>query len=280
MNVVTCPFPLPLEFPATLLRVMPNDGPDDASTETIAIPDPPPGTAMETARRAWQVAWGASNAVAGYHASVIHHIVDLENRMVREVGALRTDVEKQIRKEIGSLKDEVTRDFMKFRHSLVSALGSVGIHINLTPSGEHAIAQLTQGQPIVRERVASSHDLEEGFAEVGEQIEERFSKLTHDLRVGAPVLQSVPSDRVKELLTQERASIEADQKIMRLELEASQRELAHAQELKRIGDQRQDLVESNARWLRIAFMVAGGVVTVLGGLLIWALTKSPPSLGG
>ena len=281
MNVVTCSFPLPREIPATLLRVMPA-GPDDPNedAEILAIPEPPPGTAAETAKRAWQVAWGASNAVAGYHASVIRHIVELEKRMLREIGTLRSDVETQVQAEIGNLKTSVTRDFISFRHALVSALGSVGIHINLTPSGEHAIAQLTQGDVTIRDRVASSHDLEEGFAEVGEQLEERFAKLSSDLRVGAPALQSVPSNRVRELLDQERARIEADQKIMRLELERSQMELAHAQELKRIGEQKSELSETNARWLRIALMVFGTMLTVLGGLLIWALTKSPPSLGG
>jgi hypothetical protein len=280
MNVITCSFPLPHAFPATLLtQTMPETDSDDESL--IAIPEPPPGTAMETAKRAWQVAWGASNAAAGYHASVLRHILEHERRMLSQVGALRSDVERRIQSDIESLKRDVTKDFGVFRHALVSALGSVGIHINLSPSGEHSVARLTQGDDAAtRDRIASSHDLEEGLAEVGEKIDERFADLARELRPGSPVLQPVPSERVKELLTQERARVDADNKIMRLEMERSQMELAHAQELKRLGDQKAELAEANSRWLRIAFLVAGGVVTVLGGLLIWVMTKSPPSLGG
>jgi|GEM_PF-3272278 len=278
MNV-TCSFPLPHDFPATLLPPTMHETDDDESL--IAIPEPPPGTAMETAKRAWQVAWGASNAAAGYHASVIRHILEHERRMLAQVGVLRGEVEQRIQNDIASLKRDVTKDFGVFRHALVSALGSVGIHINLSPSGEHSVARLTQGDDAeARDRIASSHDLEEGLAEVGEKIDERFADLARELRPGSPVLQPVPSERVKELLGQERARVDADNKIMRLEMERSQMELAHAQELKRLGDQKAELAEANSRWLRIAFLIAGGVVTVLGGLLIWALTKSPPSLGG
>lgn len=284
MNV-TCPFPLPHEFPATLLTpTMPDDDDRIEGTEQLSIPEPPPGTAMETAKRAWQVAWGASNAAAGYHASVLRHIVEHEKRMLSKVSDLRGEVETRIQGEIEGLKRDVTRDFNRFRTALVSALGSVGIHINLTPSGEHAIARLTQGativeEPVIRDRVASSHDLEEGFAEVGEQIDERFAALSRELQPGARSLQPIPSERVREMLAQERERVEADQKILRLELERSQLELAHAQELKRVGDQKAELAEANSRWLRVGFMIAGGIITVLVSLLIWVVTKHPPSIG-
>jgi hypothetical protein len=241
---------------------MPNRRNEDDVVETeTAIPEPPTGTPTEVARRAWQIAWSASNAAAGYHASIITHLMAHEKRITTELQQMRTDL---------------SRDFASFRATLIASLKAVGIRIELSPSGEHSRVDIVEAEP-GRERIASSHDLEEGLAEVSERIEEHFDDRFRDMK--API----PSDRVREILSQERANIEAhfesEQKIMRLELEKSQNELTHAGEIKRLNDQRTDLAESNARWLRIAFMIAGGFVTVLAALLVWALTRHAPSVG-
>lgn len=224
-----------------------------------AIPEPPPGTPAEVAKRAWHIAWSASNAAAGYHASIINHLVAHEKSLTAELKQMRA---------------HLSQDFANFRSALLASLQSVGIRIDLSPSGEHAAVKIVDSEP-GRERVASSHDLEEGLAEVSERIEEHFDERFRDLsltRLPGPV----PSERVKEMLSQERAHMEAEQKIMRLELEKKQLELTHASEVKRLDDQRAELAESNARWLRVAFMIAGGGVTVLGAILVWALTRQPP----
>jgi hypothetical protein len=230
---------------------------DDLESE-VAIPEPPGGAPAEVARRAWQVAWSASNASASYHASVIKHVLEHEKKILAEVRQMRLDVAK---------------DFDSFRKTIVAALAAVGIHVTLSASGEHAAATLGAGvlSEAPRERVASSHDLEEGFQEMGEQIEERFRELRDH-----PGERT--SDRMRELLTQERARQEAEAQILRLELDKKTMELAHAQEVKRLGDQKAEYEQANVRWQRVAFLVGGGVVTVLGGLLLWALTRQAPSL--
>jgi hypothetical protein len=233
---------------------------DDVMESETTIPEPPTGTPAEVARRAWQVAWSASNAAASYHASIINHLMAHERKVIGELGQMRADL---------------ARDFASFRTTLLTSLQAVGIRIDLSPSGEHAAVRLTESEA-GRERVASSHDLQEGLAEVGDRIGEQLDERLRDLRVPA----AIPSERVREMLTQERAHIEAEQRIMRLELEKSQLELAHAGDVKRLTDQRTDLAEANARWLRVAFMIAGAVITVLGGLLIWLITRQPPAAGG
>jgi len=222
------------------------------------IPEPPVGTPEQVSRSAWQVAWSASNAAAGYHASIINHLIKHENKIVGELGQMRADF---------------GRDFASFRSTLLKSLQAVGIRIDLSPSGEHAAVDLVEGRG--RERIASSHDLETGLAEVSERIEEHFDDRFRDLKLPG----SVPSERVRAMLTQERAQIEAEQQIMRLELEKKQLELNHASEMSRAKEKQTDLAEANSRWLRVAFMIAGGVVTVLAALLIWALTKHAPSVG-
>jgi hypothetical protein len=110
---------------------------------------------------------------------------------------------------------------------------------------------------------------------VTDRIEEEMDDRLRDLKIPG----AIPSERVREMLSQERAHVEAEQRIMRLELEKSQIELSHAGDIKRLTDQRTDLAEANARWLRVAFMIAGAVITVLGGLLIWLITKQQPAVG-
>lgn len=240
---------------------MPKNRPEDDVTEVETnIPDPPDGTPTEVAQRAWQVAWSASNAAAGYHASIINHLVRHESRIKAEFAQMRADF---------------NRDFATLRTTLVQSLRSVGIRIDLSPSGEHAAIVIGEGTGgPSRDRVASSHDLQEGLDEVSERVEEELDARLRDLRM--PV--AIPSDRVREMLSQERAHTEAEQRILRLELEKSQLELSHAGDIKRLTDQRSDLAESNARWLRVAFMIAGGVITVLAGLLIWKMTEGHAKL--
>ena len=236
---------------------MPKFDDEDVMENETAIPEPPTGTPAEVATRAWQVAWSASNAAAGYHASIINHLVAHEKKVVEEIKKMRADF---------------ARDFAMYRKAMVDALGAVGIRVDLSPSGEHAAVALGEGAG--RDRVASSHDLEEGLAEVSDRVEEVLDERLRDLKLPG----SIPSERVRALLAEERAHTEAEQRILRLELEKKQLELAHASEVQRLTDQRTDLAESNTRWLRIAFMVAGGLVTVLAGILIWALTKGHAAL--
>ena len=212
------------------------------------IPEPPTGTPEEVAKRAYQIAWSASNAAAGYHASIIKHLLKHEKKIVGELTQVREDL---------------AQDFADFKTVLVDALRRVGIQIELSPSGDHIVPA---GQH--RERVASSHDVEE----LGEKLEQ----LSEGLRV--PTQPGIRSERVKELLGQERARIEAEQQILRLELEKKTMELSHTQELKRLDDQRASAIESNARWMRVAFLIAGGVVTLLTGLLFWAMTRHVPDM--
>jgi hypothetical protein len=232
---------------------------DDVMENETAIPEPPTGTPIEVSRRAWQIAWSASNAAAGYHASIINHLVAHEKKIIGELAQMRV---------------ELGRDFASFRTTLLASLQAVGIRIDLSPSGEHAAVRISEGGPS-RERVASSHDLEAGLAEVTDRIEEEMDDRLRDLKIPG----AIPSERVREMLSQERAHVEAEQRIMRLELEKSQIELSHAGDIKRLTDQRTDLAEANARWLRVAFMIAGAVITVLGGLLIWLITKQQPAVG-
>jgi hypothetical protein len=118
-----------------------------------------------------------------------------------------------------------------------------------------------------------------GLAEVNERVEEELDERLRGLKAG-----SVPSERVKAMLSEERAYLEShfenEQRIMRLELEKKQLELTHAGEVSRFKEKQTDLAEANARWLRVAFLIAGGVVTVLGALLVWALTEHRGSLPG
>lgn len=236
-----------------------NRSEDDLMENEAAIPEPPTGTPNEVARVAWQVAWSASNAAAGYHASIINHLIKHENKIVGELTQMRADF---------------GRDFASFRTTLLVSLHAVGIRIDLSPSGEHAAVKIEgEGQ---RDRIASSHDLEEGLAEVNERLEEQLDERFRDFKVPG----TVPSERVRAMLSQERAQIEAEQQIMRLELEKKQLELSHASEVSRFKEKQTDLAEANARWLRVAFMIAGGVVAVLGGLLVWALTGGHGKLPG
>jgi hypothetical protein len=243
---------------------------EDVMENETAIPEPPNGTPTEVSRAAWRVAWSASNAAAGYHASIINHLVAHEKTIKNTITA-----------ELQQMRAELGRDFRNFRLTLVESLRAVGIRIDLSPSGEHAQVKLGDVEP-GRERVASSHDLEEGLAEVSERIEDQLDERFRDLGrlKGA---DPIPSDRVRGMLAQERAAIEAhfeaEQRIMRLELEKRAIEVASAGELRRVQDQRAELAEANTRWLRVAFMIAGGVVTVLAALLIWALTKQVPPAG-
>jgi hypothetical protein len=235
---------------------------DDLMENETAVPDPPEGTPTEVAKRAWQIAWSASNAAAGYHASIINHLIAHEKKIVGELSQMRVDL---------------ARDFASFRSTLIVSLQSVGIRIDLSPSGEHAavhIAKSDADNGTGRERVASSHDLQEGLAEVSERIEEELDDRLRKIPGG------IPSERIREMLTQERAHVESEQKIMRLELEKSQIELAHVNDIKRLTDQRTDLAEANARWLRVAFMIVSGIVTVLAGILIWKLTEGRGKLPG
>jgi hypothetical protein len=232
---------------------------DDVMENETAIPEPPNGTPVEVSRQAWRVAWSASNAAAGYHASIINHLIKHENKIVGELTQMRADF---------------GRDFASFRSTLLASLHAVGIRIDLSPSGEHSRVAIVEAEP-GRERVASSHDLEAGLEEVGDRIEEHFDERLRDLRMPGPI----PSDRVREMLSQERSHVEYEQRIMRLELEKKQIELTNASETQRLKDQRTELAEANSRWLRVAFMIAGGVVTVLAALLIWALTRHAPSVG-
>lgn len=232
---------------------------DDVSEVETTIPEVPSGSPSEVAKRAWQVAWSASNAAAGYHASIINHLTKHEKKVLDELARMRADF---------------SQDFAVFRSTLVQSLRTVGIRIDLSPSGEHAAVALGEGTG--RDRVASSHDLQEGLDEVSDRVEEVLDDRLRDLRLPA----SLPSERVREMLTQERAHVEAEQRIMRLELEKKQLELSHADEVKRLNDQRTDLAEANARWLRVAFMIAGGVVTVLAGILIWSMTEGHGKLPG
>ena len=231
---------------------------DEVMENESAIPEPPAGEPDQVARAAWQVAWSASNAAAGYHASIINHLVAHE---------------KSITAELRQMRAELSKDFASFRSALIESLKAVGIRIDLSPSGEHARVEIVEAGP-GRDRVASSHDLEEGLAEVGDRIEE-----LRDLRVPG---SSVPSERVRAMLSEERAAIEAhfesEQRIMRLEVEKKQLELARAADVQRLTDQSKDLAETNTRWWRLAFMFAGGFVTVLVALLVWAITKQPPSV--
>ncbi len=236
-----------------------NRSEDDLMENEAAIPEPPTGTATEVARVAWQVAWSASNAAAGYHASIINHLVAHE---------------KTITNELKEMRRQFALDFATFRATLIASLHSVGIRIDLSPSGEHAAVRVNDAEP-GRDRVASSHDLEVGLAEVNERVEEELDERLRGLKAG-----SVPSERVRAMLSQERAQIEAEQQIMRLELEKKQLELSHASEVSRFKEKQTDLAEANARWLRVAFMIAGGVVAVLGGLLVWALTGGHGKLPG
>lgn len=231
---------------------------DVTEVETV-IPEPPAGTPTEVAKRAWQVAWSASNAAAGYHASIINHLVAHEKKVIGELAAMRVSL---------------TQDFASFRSTIVASLGAVGIRINLSPSGEHAAVTLGEGGGSPRDRVASSHDLEAGLAEVGERIEEEMDERLRNIPGG------IPSERIRAMLTEERAHIESEQRIMRLELEKSQLELSHANEVQRLKDKSTDLTETNNRWLRIAFMIAGGVITVLAGVLIWKMTEGRAKLPG
>lgn len=230
------------------------------------IPEPPTGGPEEVSKRAWQVAWSASNAAAGYHASIINHLVAHEK-----------NIKITITTELKQMRAELSRDFSNFRSTVIASLQAVGIRIDLSPSGEHAAVEIVKGEH-GRERVASSHDLQEGLEEVSERIEEHFDDRLRDFKIPA----GIPSERVRAMLDQERVNIEskfeAEQRIMRLELERKQSELAHAGEVRQLTDQRTDLVEANARWWRVAFMVAGGLITVLAGLLFWAITKQPPSI--
>ena len=223
------------------------------------IPEPPVGTPEQVSRSAWQVAWSASNAAAGYHASIINHLIKHENKIVNELTQMRADF---------------GRDFASFRSTLLASLQAVGIRIDLSPSGEHSAVKIESDPG--RERIASSHDLQEGLAEVNERLEEQLDERFRDFKVPG----TVPSERVRAMLSQERAQIEAEQQIMRLELEKKQLELTHAGEVSRFKEKQTDLAEANARWLRVAFLIAGGVVTVLGALLVWALTEHRGSLPG
>ena len=231
------------------------------------IPELPAGTSIEEmARTAYRVAWSASNAAAGYHASIINHLVAHEKRTATGLAT-----------EFRQMRAQLSEDFVKFQSTLIASLQAVGIRIDLSPSGEHSRVAIVDTDP-GRERVASSHDLEEVGERIEEQLDERLRDLTRDLKGPAPI----PSDRVRAMLSEERATIEAkfesEQRFMRLDLEKKQAELAHATEVKRLTDQRTDLVEANARWWRVAFMVAGGLITVLAGLLFWAITKQSPSI--
>ena len=237
---------------------------DDVMENENVIPEPPTGGPEEVSTRAWQVAWSASNAAAGYHASIINHLV-------RHEQTIKTTITTELRQ----VRTELSRDFASFRSTLIASLHAVGIRIDLSPSGEHAAVEIVKGEH-GRERVASSSDLQEGLDEVSERIEEHFDDRLRDFKIPA----GIPSERVRAMFNEERAHIEAEQRIMRLELEKSQGELAHANEVKRLTDQRTDLAEANARWLRVAFMIAGAVITLLGGLLIWKITKQPPGGGG
>jgi len=241
--------------------------PEPTATDTeFSIPAPPDGSPMEVARRAWQVAWSASNAAANYHASVMRHMIAHEQRIADGMQRMR---------------EQLSRDFDDYKRALLEALGRVGIHVDLSDGVRvdlsPAAGAIVVGSDGIRDRVASSHELETGLAQVSDRLEEHFDERLQDLtRTMRLPGSSTPSDRVRELLGQERARIEAEQQILRLELEKKTMELAHATEVKRLTDKQSDLVASNARWLRVAFMIAGGIVTVLGALLVWALTRQPP----